>query len=197
MSEDGRGAGGLIGPNAILQMLPQIERIGGPERVHEMLAKAGIFAVPDGTAMIPEGDAARLHRLLRAEEPDLAPALSRAAGQDTARYILAHRIPKPAQVLLKALPRGLAANALSKAIARHAWTFVGSGRFRALDAWTFEIRNNPVIRHEVSDVPLCAWHAAVFETLYRALVHPGSRCHECRCGAQPGSEACRFRVARG
>ena len=57
--------GALIGPNAVLQLLPEIERIGGEARVAQMLAEAGIFDVPDGTKMIPEGAAARLHQVLR------------------------------------------------------------------------------------------------------------------------------------
>ncbi len=193
----GRAAPGLIGPNAVLQMLPQIERLGGPERVQRMLACADIQTVPDGTQMIPEAQAARLHRLVRAEEPLLAAGLTAAAGRDTARYILAHRIPKPAQFVLHSLPARLAAPLLSRAIRAHAWTFVGSGRFEARDPWHFIIHSNPVIRGETSHTPLCFWHACVFEELYRTLVHPLCRCVETACGAQPGYKACRFRISIG
>jgi divinyl protochlorophyllide a 8-vinyl-reductase len=44
---------------------------------------------------------------------------------------------------------------LGKAIARHAWTFAGSGRFRVVAPLVFEIADNPIVRGEVSDVPLC------------------------------------------
>ncbi|MCV3271314.1 bacteriochlorophyll 4-vinyl reductase [Roseobacter sinensis] len=188
-------AEGLIGPNAVLQMLPQIERLGGRDRVDRMLAAAGILEVPDGSAMIPEGDAARLHRLIRAEEPVLAPELAAAAGDATARYILAHRIPKAAQHLMRVLPAWGAVRLLSRAIAAHAWTFAGSGEFSAQSPWRFEILSNPVIRGEVSTTPLCAWHAAVFEGLYRTLVHPACRCVETRCGAQPGCDTCAFEIS--
>jgi len=190
-------AGGLIGPNAILQLLPVLEREGGPERVARMLAGAGVSAVPDGSRMIPEDDAARLHRLLRREAPGAAPALAAEAGRGTADYILAHRIPKPAQRLLKALPPSLAARLLATAIARHAWTFAGSGQFAARDPWRFDIVDNPLVRGETSSVPCCAWHAAVFERLYRVLVARDCRCRETRCGAQPGEGACRFEIVRG
>lgn len=196
MSEDVRGDSGLIGPNAILQMLPVIAMIGGQDRVDAMMARAGLFAVPDGLSMIPEADAARLHRQLRLEEPELAPHLAAEAGFRTADYIMAHRIPGPAQTLLKALPPALAARALSRAIARHAWTFAGTGYFRVVSPWAFEIVDNPIIRGESSAHPLCAWHAAVFEGLYTTLVSPTARCVETACGAQPGKTACRFEITR-
>lgn len=189
-------AEGLIGPNAVLQLLPLIERIGGRTKVEHMLMTAGIYKIPDGTEMIQEGDAARLHQLLRSEEPALAPCLATEAGRRTARYILDNRIPKPVQVVLKLLPAGPAAHLLSKAIAQHAWTFVGSGSFRVVTPWRFEIKDNPVIRGEVSHEPLCVWHAAVFEELYRVLVHPDCRCRETECAAEPGRDACVFELTR-
>ncbi|MEO1138130.1 MAG: bacteriochlorophyll 4-vinyl reductase [Pseudomonadota bacterium] len=195
MSETPQRDAGMIGPNAVLQMLPQIKKIGGDQLVTRMLWSAGITHVPDGTQMIPEGQAARLHRLLRKEEPELAPALAAAAGRNTARYILVHRIPKPVQVILRVLPAHAAAHLLSRAIAKHAWTFVGSGKFERLNAWTFQITNNPVIRGETSDKPLCTWHAAVFEKLYRALVHKSCRCVETSCCALRKNSACEFRIS--
>jgi len=197
--EGGLNAGshaGLIGPNAVLQLVAVLERHEGPERAAALLADAGLAGRPDGQHMIPEGDAARLHHRLRLEFPARAPDLARAAGFATGDYILDHRIPRAAQAVLKLLPPPLAARALSAAIARHAWTFAGSGTFRVVDPWTFEIDHNPLIRGEHSPAPLCHWHAAVFERLYAVLVHPGVRCVETRCGAQPGSDTCRFEVLR-
>lgn len=188
-------AEGLIGPNAILQFLPLLDRLGGPERRAQMLAAAGIFEVPDGQSMIPETDAARLHRQLRLDAPELAPRLSEAAGIETANYILAHRIPQAAQVVLKALPPPLAARVLSQAIARHAWTFAGSGAFRVAGPWRFEIADNPLIRGERSEVCLCDWHAAVFARLYGVLVSAKAQCREVQCAAQ-GGPVCRFELRR-
>ncbi|WP_300060497.1 bacteriochlorophyll 4-vinyl reductase [uncultured Roseobacter sp.] len=186
---------GLIGPNAVLQLLPHLESLGGRQNMKATLERAGILEIPDGRHMIPEKDAARLHQLLRAEEPTVATSLTTAAGRDTADYILRHRIPKPAQYVLRALPARPAARLLSRAIAKHAWTFAGSGAFSASDPWTFYIKDNPVIRGEVSHTPLCAWHAAVFERLYRRLVHPHCRCTEIRCCAQRNSDLCEFRMS--
>lgn len=184
---------GLIGPNAILQLLPIIERVGGEARVHEVMARAGVFNVPTGLEMIPESEAARLHHQLRLEEPELAPRLSHEAGWQTANYIMAHRIPQPAQQLLKVLPAWASARLLSRAIRQHAWTFAGSGTFRTDGPWRYEIADNPLIRGEHDTGPMCHWHAAVFERLYRKLVHRGARCREVECGCQ-GADACRFEI---
>lgn len=199
-SEDVRheaGQDALIGPNAILQLLPPLERAFGPARTTQMLAEAGVTAMPDGTRMIPETDAARLHQFLRRDAAEIAACLSAEAGRGTADYILAHRIPKPVQTLLKLLPASLAARALSGAIAKHAWTFAGSGTFRVVSPWCFEIGQNPIVRGETSATPLCHWHAAVFERLYRVLVHPAATCVETACCASSEAGICRFDITSG
>ncbi len=187
---------GLIGPNAILQMMPVLERMAGPEGALRMLRQAGVEALPDGQSMIPEGQAARLHQWLRGTMGDQAAVMAAEAGQNTARYIMKHRIPGPVQTVLKVLPAPLAARALSGAITKHAWTFAGSGAFTAHGPWRFEIADNPIVRGEESDTCLCHWHAAVFETLYRKLVHGDCTCRELACGAQPGVGACDFEITR-
>ena len=155
--------------------------------------KQVLSEVPRDDGLMPEAPAARVHQALRLIEPEMAPALAWAAGERTARYILAHRIPKPAQRMLRLLPGPLAAPLLSKAIAKHAWTFAGSGRFSVVDPLTFEIEDNPIVRGEHSHYPLCHWHVAVFETLFATLVDPNLRCEETACCAM-GAPACRFEV---
>ena len=196
MSEDAQASGALIGPNAILQMLPVLDRALGAEARARLLSEAGIFDLPDGTRMIPEAEAARLHQHLRQQQPLRAPTLATKAGLATGDYILAHRIPAPAQTLLRCLPAPLAARILSRAIAKHAWTFAGSGGFAVIDPWCFEIADNPIVRGEVSAGCLCHWHAAVFTRLYRRLVARQSLCVETDCCAQ-GASACRFEITRG
>lgn len=194
MSRDIHAGPGVIGPNAILQLLPVLDQSVGPVRRAALLVEAGIVDVPYGTCMIPEADAARLHHRLRDAEPEDAPALAARAGLGTADYILRHRIPAPAQWLLRALPAGPAARLLSRAIAQHAWTFVGSGQFKVIDPWTFEIRDNPLIRGEQSDHCICTWHAGVFARLYQTLVTPDCSCAETSCGAQSPGGPCHFEV---
>lgn len=196
MLEDVQTSGKLIGPNAILQYLPILDETFGEDARTALLTKARVHKIPDGTVMIPEGDAIRLQKELRVHAPLLAPNLARKAGIATADYILAHRIPKLAQTVLKLLPRHLAARLLSRSIAAHAWTFVGSGEFRVRSPWMFEITNNPMVEGEHSAHPLCHWQAAVFERLYQVLIDPRIICEETGCCAQPGVERCRFEFMR-
>ena len=148
--------------------------------------------------MMDEGPAAAMHQALRRDLPDRAAALARAAGLATGDYILAHRIPKPAQALLRRLPVPVAAWLLTRAIAQHSWTFAGSGRFEVLSTrpLSFRILDNPVVRGERADGPICHWHAAVFERLFATLVHPGYRAVETACCAT-GAPACVFEITRG
>jgi divinyl protochlorophyllide a 8-vinyl-reductase len=192
-------ASARIGPNAILQFVPVLEAAHGPEETAHILAMAGIIALPDpASGLIDEGPAARLHQAVRQALPGDAAQLARAAGLRTGDYILANRIPRPAQRVLKHLPARISAPILSRAIARHAWTFCGSGKFRLASSWppVFEIADNPVVRGEVSEAPLCHWHAAVFERLFTAICGPGWQAVERTCCAQ-GAAACRFELHRG
>lgn len=196
MHEAQAGSSGLIGPNAILQLLPVLVARLGAARTHELLHIALIAEIPDGSAMIPQEDAARLHQAVRAHEAQQADAILREAGERTADYILAHRIPRFAQIILKILPAPLAARILSRAITQHAWTFAGSGYFRAVTPWHFEIEDNPLIAGEQADHPVCVWHEAVFTRLYRVLVAADTMCVEDTCGAAHKTGCCCFIVWR-
>jgi divinyl protochlorophyllide a 8-vinyl-reductase len=146
--------------------------------------------------MVDEVDVTRLHCVLRAELGGaLAGEVAHKAGVRTADYLLAHRIPRPVQTLLKLLPAGLAARVLLKAICRHAWTFSGSGAFTATAGQpvVLTIRNNPLCKGVTSDTPACSFYAATFEHLFRVLVHPDARVLETDCEAC-GGDACRFEI---
>lgn len=186
-----------IGPNAVLQLLAVLEEEGGPRLAAHVLALAGMFDLPPETGMIDERPVARVHQALRRDRPEAAPRLAWAAGEATANYIIANRIPKPVLWLLKVLPPAAAARLLTRAIARHSWTFAGSGVFRVASTspFTFEILDNPVVRGEHAQTPICFWHIAVFETLFRRLVAPDYVARETRCCAC-GDAACRFELTR-
>ncbi|MBD3764048.1 MAG: bacteriochlorophyll 4-vinyl reductase [Rhodobacterales bacterium] len=187
-----------IGPNAVLQLLPVLTAQGGAALAGRLLGRAGLVAPPPDTAMMPETPAARLHAAVRAELGRDSAAVLAAAGAGTGAYILAHRIPRAAQAVLRALPAGLAAPILTQAIAQNAWTFAGSGRFCVVSRRpvVVTLEDNPLIRGEVSDAPLCHWHRAVFDTLYGALAGPGWRARETECCAC-GDPACRFEIGPG
>lgn len=187
---------GMIGPNALTQLLPLLERVGGAELKSGLLAEAGIFELPDMSGLIDEVPVARLHQAMRAEIPDLAPSLAWEAGVRTADYILANRIPRVARAVLAALPPALAGPLLIRAIEKNAWTFAGSGRFEVAGRRppVFLIHDNPVVRGEFAAEPICQWHCGVFERLFRALVGDRLRARETQCCAC-GAEACRFEIA--
>ncbi|NBE08272.1 bacteriochlorophyll 4-vinyl reductase [Paragemmobacter ruber] len=184
-----------IGPNAITQLVGVLDHCEGPHFRDAVMSRAGVVVPDPAAGMIPEGDAAAVHHALRALAPARAETLLRSAGLATGSYILRHRIPRAAQLLIRALPAGIAARVLSGAITRHSWTFAGSGGFRVA-GWhplTFEVTQNPLVAGLQADHPLCHWHAAVFERLFAHLVWPGCRVHETACRAA-GATLCRFEV---
>ncbi len=191
------GGEARIGPNAILQLVPVLDHRIGVAGRDALLRAAGIDALPDGSSMIDEGPVARLHQELRRAEPEIAPGVASLAGTATGDYVLEHRIPAFARRLLRILPATLAARLLCTAIEKHAWTFAGSGSFRVVSQQpiTFEITDNPVVRGESSNTPVCGWHAAVFERLFRVLVSDDYRASETRCAAA-GDGVCRFTLVK-
>jgi divinyl protochlorophyllide a 8-vinyl-reductase len=142
--------------------------------------------------MWPEADCRAVHLAVRRLMPAQADRILWRAGLATGDYILAHRIPRAAQAILRQLPAGLARRLLAKAIARHAWTFAGSGRFRVVShrPLTFEIAGNPLVADPCGR-PSCHWHVAVFERLFSALTRGGVTVTETSCQAG-GGDACRF-----
>lgn len=183
-----------IGPNAVTRLAEAL----GPTEAPALFGAAGyadLLAHPP-EHMVDERVVARLHQRLRRDWPaGQADAVARQAGLLTADYLLAHRIPKPVQSILRLLPAPLAIRMLLKAIGRHAWTFAGSGRFVAIPGHptVVSIADNPTCRGETSDRPVCHYHAAVFERLMRTLVHPQAMVTETDCCAQ-GGQACVFEI---
>jgi divinyl protochlorophyllide a 8-vinyl-reductase len=191
-------AAGRIGPNAIIRVAEALPGYVGAGMTRGLFESAGLAAylLAPPQQMVDEAEVARLHAALRqALGSGLAGQVARDAGRRTADYLLAHRIPKPVQALLKVLPAPLAARVLLSAIRRHAWTFAGSGEFsaRAGRPVELQIRGNPMCRDLRSETPACDFYAATFERLFRALVHPASHVIETACEAC-GDDACRFQI---
>jgi divinyl protochlorophyllide a 8-vinyl-reductase len=183
-----------IGPNAVLQHLPVLQEELGEALAGALLHRAGIDDPGPDASMLPEDDVARLHHAVRLYLPDRAARIQRQAGLGTAAYILANRIPPLARTLIRILPAPLGARLLAAAIAKHAWTFAGSGRFRVLGhgPLRMQIAANPLAVGP-TDTPICDWHAAVFEGLFQALVWPRARVSEDACTAM-GDSACEFTI---
>ncbi|MEM8812160.1 MAG: bacteriochlorophyll 4-vinyl reductase [Pseudomonadota bacterium] len=185
---------GRIGPNAIIQVGRALRDGEHADLTETIYRRAGLFDALDNPPidMVDEADAARLFRALFDVLPaTVAGDVCAEAGTRTADYVLAHRIPKAAQTLLKALPSILAEPLLLKAIRQNAWTFAGSGQVsigHGRPAW-IEIAHNPIA------LPGCPWHRAVFERLFKTLVAPRVDVRHSKCRLA-GSAICRFEIVR-
>lgn len=191
-------AAARIGPNAITRVAQALERQCGAATTARLFGLAGLggYLVQPPQQMVDEDEARRLHALLRSQlGDDIAARVAREAGTATANYLLAHRIPRAVQAVLRVLPASLAAGVLLQAITRHAWTFAGSGHFDATTGRPVRlaIRGNPLCRGLRTEAPTCDYYAATFERLFQVLVHRHSRVAETSCEAR-GDDACRFEV---
>ena len=179
-----------VGPNAILQSIAALRDLCGQQTVTQIVESAGLRHVLDCPPqdMVPAVEAARLHcEIARHLPPKLAEKVARDAGHRTGLYILAHRIPRPAQWALRALPARLSGPLLLKAICQHSWTFAGNAfvSYQAGDPMELVIHDNPLA------VRGCPWHRSVFEALFHQLAGPMFRVEHPACCAT-GDGACRF-----
>lgn len=181
-----------VGPNAVTQVAAALRAMGGDGFAGQVFAAAGLETMLQNPPerMVDQTIAARLHDTLRLTlPPEDAALIATEAGRRTADYLLANRIPRPAQLVMKLLPPRLAAPVLLGAMAANAWTFAGTGRVatRAGNPCVLEIINNPLAQ------PYCPWHVAVFERLFRKLVAQNAQVSHSACCAQ-GAAACRFEI---
>ena len=188
--------GGRIGPNAVTQLITALQNGGEAAISRHIFCQAGSaqWLNSPPTEMVDETRVAKLHAAVRGLLPKArADAVLREAGRTTAEYILANRIPRLAQNVLKILPPSLAARALTRAIGSHAWTFAGTGHFRGTVGReaTFEIWDNPLRREPDPTPGTCVWHTAVFERLFRELVSARTIAEETQCLGNGGA-CCRF-----
>ena len=187
-----------IGPNAITRVAEALRESGPEDRVEHLYTRAGLahYLAQPPEKMVDEREVTRLHQVLR-DELGIPAALeiARSAGVRTGDYLLAHRIPKGVQVLLKWLPARLASQVLLNAIQRHAWTFAGSGELRVRKAYPphLAIAGCCICQGAEAETPLCDFYAAAIERLFQQLVHPRSQVTETQCQAL-GAEACTFEV---
>jgi divinyl protochlorophyllide a 8-vinyl-reductase len=196
-----RAGPGRIGPNSMTRVAQALRDEGGEPTARKVFEHAALLAwlVDPPTEMIDESVVRRLHVAMREVlGPDGSGRIAREAGAATADYLLEHRIPSLAQTVLKHLPAVLAERLLLAAVSRHAWTFAGSGRFATAlgTPAVVEIVDNPLCRAVASHAPVCHFHAATFERLWRVLVADETRVVETACCAC-GAPACRFELRRG
>jgi divinyl protochlorophyllide a 8-vinyl-reductase len=184
--------GARIGPNAVLRLVEALDHAAADKLT--VFAAAGLSAYLDTppTTMVPEADVIALYAALRRVVGDReAHAIAHDAGERTARYLLTHRIPKPAQAVLKALPARLAARLLLTLVARHAWTFAGSSALEIVHGRPSRVvfTDSPMARGASATAPVCDFYAGTFEELFRALVAPSATARETACAAM-GAPVC-------
>ena len=189
---------GRVGPNAIIRVAEALTETDGEEMARQVLADAGLAHYLDQppTEMVDEREVIALQvALRRCLGVTAARGIARDAGRRTGDYLLARRIPRPAQFLLKRLPPKLAAKTLLKAIRGNAWTFVGTGVFAADPAYPprITIGNSLLCRGETADQPLCDFYVGTFERLFRELVARNAAVTETACHAK-GDPSCIFEI---
>jgi divinyl protochlorophyllide a 8-vinyl-reductase len=189
---------GRIGPNAVIRLAEALDAIESKAVTLKLFNAAGYgaHAVAPPGSMVPEAEVTALHLELRgALGSKRAASVSWLAGLRTADYLLANRIPRPVQWLLKTLPRRVAAFVLLKAIGAHSWTFAGTSRF----SWslgrtvTLRFEDCPLCRGDRTAAPCCHYYAATFERLFRQLIEPDTQVRETACSAM-GARACSFEI---
>jgi divinyl protochlorophyllide a 8-vinyl-reductase len=185
-----------IGPNALIQLVEALRLVWGPEATRSLLVSLGLGPYADAPPqhMLPQEQVAALHtRLHGMLDAGLFKSITADAGRRTADYLLAHRIPRAVQWVLRCLPDAIAARVLCRAIAKHAWTFAGSGAFSY--AWTprlvFRLAGNPLCHRIEADAPVCDYYAATFERIFRVIVNDNWRVQEVQCEAS-GADFCEF-----
>jgi hypothetical protein len=111
---------GRIGPNAIIQTCAELSARPGASDTDTILRDAGIpwAANAPPSEMVSEEDVRRLFLAVERRQPAAAAHLLHAAGHRTARYLLANRIPRPVQWLLRCLPARPGAASFAVSMAR-------------------------------------------------------------------------------
>lgn len=185
-----------IGPNAIIRVAEALTAARGSATDVFALAGLGHYLATPPDAMVDEREVTALQAALRrALGIEAARAISHDAGLRTGDYLLANRIPKGAQRVLKLLPPGPASRILLGAVGKHSWTFSGSGLF------SFEvgrpvrvtIADCPICRGARAAEPVCDFYAGAFERLFRTLVSRRTQVREVQCQAL-GADACVFEM---
>ena len=183
-----------MAPSVVLQVVTAVEDLLGPDARDEALREAQLHRLPELDEPVREGKAHLLHQAVRRLWPDDSDAIGRHAGELAGQFVIDVRLPERGRQLLSRMPRSAAAWLLARRTEQQSWTFAGSGRFVVESSARFAIRDNPLIRGERANRPICFYHAGFFERQYRTLVDPDVRCTEVACAAR-GDEMCLFQLA--
>ncbi len=187
---------GMMGSQTVLPLIEAIERTLGQAAAARLMDEARFTHLPEPGEPVRERQVAVLHQSLRREYPEIAETIQREAARDAVEWLMQNRIPARARMLLSSMPWGMAVWMLGRNAAQNAWTFGGSGKFSVLGTNEFQLVDNPIIRGEASNLPICVWHEELFQHTFRRMAHSRLRCVETSCMAT-GADACRFHLSMG
>ena len=190
---------GRIGPNAIIRVAETLRDVLGEDTTRLIFARAHLephLAHPP-TGMVPEEDVGALQTaLFDGLEENEARKIAFEAGLRTGDYLLANRIPKPAQAVLKVLP----SVAREPGPARHHQeALLDLLRDRRLQrrkpaSVIVSIKGCPLCRGRHGDHPQCDYYAGTFQRLFEVLVSRNTFVREVTCEAT-GGPSCAFEIA--
>lgn len=191
---------GRIGPNVLIQTAHALSDRLGDDVAERLLFQSTAHGLADlPQQMVEESKANALVRAVHdAYGLPFARSVMRESGRRTGDYLLANRIPKPAQWLLPLLPNEMALRVLLTAIGKHTWTFAGSAHVHitAGDPAAITIQHCPLCAGQQSTEPMCDFYAGTFGRLAQALLGPKGWAEEVACEAR-GDSACRFLMGSG
>lgn len=187
-----------IGPNTIIQVAQVLRDRLSPAFADLVLRDATQYTLATmPSRMVDEREAQGVvQALVRRMGATAATHMLREAGSRTADYLLANRIPRIAQLVIRVVPRRVGLMLLLKAMKANAWTFAGSGHFHvAPSGRTPELvfENCAMCRGMREGMPMCDFYAGTFERLIGVLVARNVRVSEVACMAQ-GAPSCRFEL---
>ncbi len=188
---------GQIGPNAIIQTTAALRaRVGDTQALAMVQQATGRTFDTMPEQMVHETEVLALVRALHQQlDAQTFEAVLRDAGERTAQYLMAHRIPRPVQILTRVLPASVALHILMQGILRHSWTFAGTAHVhlaRMRNAPSRLVMHHcPMCRGLHSPAPLCHFYAATLQSLLTELVSANACVTELTCEAT-GAESCEF-----
>ena len=191
---------GRICPNVLIQTAYALCDRVGDDVAARLLTQSTSFGLRDlPQEMVEESKANALVRAVHdAYGLPFARGLMRESGRRTGDYLLANRIPKPAQWLLPLLPNEMALRVLLTAISKHTWTFAGSAHVHITpgDPAVITLQHCPLCAGQRASEPMCDFYAGTFGRLAQALLGPKGWAEEVACEAR-GDSACRFLMGSG
>ena len=190
---------GRIGPNAIIRVAETLRDVLGEDTTRLIFASAHLephLAHPP-TGMVPEEDVGALQTaLFDGLEESEARKIAFEAGLRTGDYLLANRIPKPAQAVLKVLPPSLASRICSAQSGSTPGPSPGPATSVSRNGHPVivSIKRCPLCRGRHGDHMQCDYYAGTFQRLFEVLVSRNTFVREISCEAT-GGDSCAFEIA--